>query len=128
MTTGRINQVTTIHLLWDRALRPLLMTQRPSSQTGVHQTSEKIQLQSSQPQLSKPQWNTLFPNLTNFKHISPCYMKQQRSWPSKRTTKNRSTKMSTAVLVYSQINDYSESSHRQINPHSPVNASTFKRY
>ena len=41
MTTGRINQVTTVHLLLCRALRLLLMTWGSRLQTGVHQTSRR---------------------------------------------------------------------------------------
>lgn len=51
------------------------------------------------PQLRPP----CSPDLTNFKHSSPCHTEQQRLWPSKRTTNNRSTKMLTAVVVDSQM-------------------------
>ena len=51
------------------------------------------------PQLRPP----CSPDLTNFRHSSPCRTEQQRSWPSKRTTNNRSTNMLTAVVVDSQM-------------------------
>jgi hypothetical protein len=58
---------------------------------------------------------TLFPDLTNFKHSSPCHVKQQESWPSKRTTNNRSTqKVSTAVAVDSQVVNCSRFSYQQV--------------
>ena len=93
MTTGRINQVATIHFA------PILMTQRPLSQMGVHQTSCRRINYSTEPQLRPP----CSPDLTNFKHSSPCHTEQQRSWPSKGTTNSRSTKMLTAAIVDSQV-------------------------
>ena len=92
MTTGRINQVTTVHFA------PILMTQRPPSRMGVHQTSWRINC-STEPQLRPP----CSPDLTSFKHSSPCCAEQQRSQPSKRTTNSRSTKMLTAAIVDSQV-------------------------
>ena len=59
---------------------------------------------------------TLFPDLTNFKHISPCHIEQQRSWPSKRTTNNRSTKkkLLTAVVADSQVVNCNRFSYQQV--------------
>jgi hypothetical protein len=115
MTTGRINQVTTIHF----AL--ILMAQRPPSQMGVRQTSRGINYD-TKPQLRPP----CSPDLTCFKHSSPCHTEQQRSWPSEGTTNNRSTKMSTAVIVDSQVANCNRFGYQQVIPHSPLNASTSK--
>jgi hypothetical protein len=64
------------------------------------------------------------PDLTNFKHSSPCHTEQQRSWPSERTTNNRSTKMLTAVVVDSQMANCNRVGYQQAIPHSPFIAST----
>jgi hypothetical protein len=72
------------------------------------------------PQLRPP----CSPDLTNFKHSSPCCIEQQRLWPSKRTTNDRSTKMLTAVVVDSQIANCNRLGHQQAIPHSPFIAST----
>ena len=114
MTTGRINQVTTIRFA------PILMAQTPLSQMGVHyQTSWRVNY-SMEPQLTPP----CSPGLTNFKHSSPCRTEQQRSWPSKRTTNNRSAEMLTAVVVDSQVVNCNRFGYQQVNPHSPFIAST----
>jgi hypothetical protein len=73
-----------------------------------------------EPQLSPP----CSPDLTNFKHSSPCHTEQQRSWPSERTTNNRSTKMLTAVVVDSQMANCNRFGYQQAIPHSPFIAST----
>jgi hypothetical protein len=75
-----------------------------------------------EPQLRPP----CSPDLTNFKHSSPCHKEQQRSWPSKRTTNNRSTKMLTAVVVDSQMANCNRFGYQQAIPHSPFIASTSK--
>jgi hypothetical protein len=49
---------------------------------------------------------------------------QQRSWPSERTTNNRSTKMLTAVVVDSQMANCNRFGYQQAIPHSPFIAST----
>jgi hypothetical protein len=77
--------------------------------------------------MRKPQPNTLCPDLTNFKHSFPCYMKQQRSWPSKRTSNNRSTKMSTAVVVDSQFINQSEFSYQQ-KIHIPLSLQAYNTW
>lgn len=65
------------------------------------------------------------PDLTKFRHTSPCHRKQQRSWPSKRTTNNRSTqKMLTAVMVDSQMANCNRFGYQQAIPHSSFIAST----
>jgi hypothetical protein len=97
------------------------MAQMPLSQMGVHQTSWRINY-SMKPQLKPP----CSPDLTNFKHSSPCHPKQQRSWPSQRTTNNRSTKMLTAVIVDSQMANCNRIGYQQVIPHSPFIASTSK--
>lgn len=73
-----------------------------------------------EPQLRPP----CSPDLTNFKHSSPCHKEQQRSWPSKRTTNNRSAQMPTAVVVDSQMANCNRFGYQQAIPHSPFIAST----
>ena len=88
---------------------------------GVHQTSQlKNQFTAWSRKLRPP----CSPDLTNSKHISPCRKEQQRSWPSKRTTNNRSTKMLTAVVVDSQMANCNRFGYQQAIPHSPFIAST----
>lgn len=94
MTTGRINQVTTIHFCSDTNGTNATLTDGSSS----NQLVEEL-ITAMKPQLRPP----CSPDLTNFKHSSPCHKEQQGLWPSKRTTNNRSTNMLTAVAVDSQM-------------------------
>jgi len=117
MTTGRINQVTTIHY----AL--ILMAHKCHFHRWefIKLVSRRINY-STEPQLRLP----CSPDLTNFKHSSLCHIEQQRSWLSKRTTNNRSAKMLTAVAVDSQMANCNRFGYQQAIPHSPFIASTSK--
>ena len=134
MTTGRINQVTTIHLLWYRALRLLLAAQRPLSQTGVHQTSRRINYSPTCASVKKDLLASGAATKTPCSPISQISStlllvtrEQQRSWPSKRTTNNRSTKMSTAVVVDSQVVNCNRFSYQQVI-HILLSLQALKRY
>ena len=117
MTTGRINQVTTNHF----AL--ILMAHR----CHFHRW-EFIKLvgwrvnYSTEPQLTPP----CSPDLTNFKHSSPCHKRATKIMAFKENYQQLVNKedMLTAVVVDSQMANCNRFGYQQAIPHSPFIAST----
>jgi len=116
------------------------MARRPPSQTGVHQTSRRINCSSTRarhfPKRGKrtsltgesQQLKHLVPRSHKFQaQFSLLQKEQQRSQPLKRTTNNRSTEKLTAVIVDSQVVNCNRFSYQQVI-HIPRSLQAPRRY
>jgi len=123
MTTGRINQVTTIHLLWIQSITTVTNSTKPCSQTGVHQTSRRVNY--SPDQHSSLIRRELAWNEQQLKHLVPRSHKFQAHFSlSHKSNKNHGLQrellttgqqnLLTAVIVDSQVVNCNRFSYQQV--------------
>ena len=122
MTTGRINQVTTFHLPTSRGTwskRPLLMV--GNHFRGREFITDSWRFKCSVEMLSivyvlanqHQQMKHLVPRSHKFQtHFS--LSKQQRSWPSERTTHNRQRISPRTIMADSQVVNCNRFSYQQV--------------
>ena len=134
MTTGRINQVTTFHLptsqrTWSK--RPLLMVgnhfrSREFINNGWRFKCSIEMLSIVYWQIRASKWITLFPDLTNFWHTSPCWSNRDRGLQRELHTTGREhpKNVPRTVMADSQVVNCNRFSYQQVYPHSSFIAST----
>jgi len=122
MTTGRINQVTTIHLLLLQSITTVTNSTKPCSQTGVHQTSRRINHSPDQRSSLKIRlaWNEqqlkhLVPRSHKFQaHFSLSHKSNKDHGLQRELLTTGQQKLLTAVIVDSQVVNCNRFSYQQV--------------
>ena len=121
MTTGRINQVTTFHLptsqgTWSK--RPLLMVENHFRSREFITDSWRFKcsvemLSIVYSQINTSKWNTLFPDLTNFRHTSPCQSNRDRGLQRELHTTGKGY-LPRTIMADSQVVNCNRFSYQQV--------------